>query len=104
LQQWGKEKRDVPMWLEEGLCQLIRCEVNPVCRAEFDMGIACTTEWYALDEMWNDLSACEDVNRAYLQAYKEARDLVEKRGKADVIRSLYLNRVNHVSWNNLLDA
>lgn len=95
-----KEELDMPMWLEEGLCQLIQCEVNPACLPEFDKGIACTTEWYSLDDMWNDLSACEDVNRAYLQAYKEARHLVEKRGRAAVIRSLYLNRAYYVGWNN----
>jgi hypothetical protein len=99
-----KEKRDVPMWLEEGLCQLIQCEVNPACRAEFDKGIACITEWYASDDLWNDLSDSEDVNKAYLQAYKAARALIEKRGKEEVIRLLYLNRAYYVSWNSFLDA
>jgi hypothetical protein len=96
-----KEKLDVPMWLEEGLCQLIQCEVYPACQAEFDKGIACITEWYPLDDLWNDLSACEDVNKAYLQAYNEARILIAKRGKAEVVRLLYLNRANYVNWNNL---
>jgi hypothetical protein len=97
-----KEQLDVPMWLEEGLCQLIQCEVNPACHAAFDKGIACTTEWYALDEIWNDLSACEDVNRAYLQAYKDARMLVEQRGKAELVRSLYLNRAYDLNWTDFL--
>lgn len=95
-----KEKLDVPMWLEEGLCQLIQCEVNPVCRDEFAKGIGSIKNRYALDEMWNDLSDCEDVKKAYLQAYSETKTLVEKRGKVDVIRSLYLNRAYYVSWND----
>lgn len=93
-----KERLDVPMWLEEGLCQLIQGEVNPALQAQFAREIAGTTEWFPLESLWNDLSDCEDVHRAYLQAYKEARALVEKRGKADVVRSLYLNRTHSVDW------
>jgi hypothetical protein len=98
-----KEELDVPMWLEEGLCQLIQCEVNPACRVEFAKGTACITEWCALNDMWNDLSACADVNSAYLQAYRAVKILIEKRGKEEVIRSLYLNRAFYVSWNNFLE-
>jgi hypothetical protein len=96
-----KESMDVPMWLEEGLCQLIQSEVNPSLQVKWAEDIARTTKWYPLQDLWNDLSSCEDVNTAYLQAYKETTALVKKKGKARIIQLLYLNRTHHVNWNDL---
>jgi hypothetical protein len=96
-----RERQDVPMWLEEGLAALIMGEVYPALRQRFDEAVAGTREWYPLEDMWHDLSSCEDANRAYLQAYRETRALVERMGKGEVIRLLYLNRTHYVNWNDL---
>jgi hypothetical protein len=96
-----KEERDVPMWLEEGLCQLIQSELNPFLQHEFADDIIKTTKWYDLKELWNDLSLCNDVKTAYLQAYKQTKSFVEMKGKAEVIQLLYQNRIHDVNWNNM---
>lgn len=96
-----KEKQDVPMWLEEGLCQLIQSEVSPSFKTRFAEAIARTTKWYSLEDMWHDLADFEDANTGYLQAYKETSALIEKKGKAEIIRLLYLDRTHYVNWNNL---
>jgi len=97
----AKEELDVPMWLEEGLGILIMTEVRPSLKAEFGEKIFRTTNWYSLENIWNDLSGCEDADKAYLQAYKETKGLVEKRGKAEIIRLLYLNQTHYINWNDL---
>ena len=96
-----KENLDVPLWLEEGLCQVIQSEVNPSFGTRRADEIAKTTEWYALEDLWNDLSACGDESKGHLQAYKETKAIVEKKGKAELIRLLYLNRTHYVNWNDL---
>jgi hypothetical protein len=98
-----KENLDVPLWLEEGLCQVIQSEVSPSFAARQSDEIAKTTEWYALGDLWNDLSACGDERKGYLQAFKETKAIVAKTGKAEVIRLLYLNRPHYVDWNALPD-
>lgn len=96
-----KANLDVPIWLEEGLGTVIMAEVGPSLRARFAKQISETTEWYSLEDMWHDLTCCEDANRAYLQAYKESKTLVEERGKAEIVRLLYLNRTHYINWNDL---
>jgi hypothetical protein len=96
-----KENLDVPLWLEEGLCQVIQSEVSPSLAAGWADEIAKTVEWYAIEDLWNDLSACGDERKGYLQAFKETKAIVAKKGKAEVIRLLYLNRTHYVSWSDL---
>jgi hypothetical protein len=92
------EGLDLPMWLEEGLCQLIQGEIHHPFRQRLDEQVARTTEWYEPDELWNDLSSCRDVKTAYLQAYRDIRALVETKGRQDVIRLLHRNRTRDVNW------
>ncbi len=95
-----KENHDVPMWLEEGLAMLIMTDVTPNFQAGFVKDIF-RADGYSLEDMWNDLAGCEDQDKAYLQAYKETKALVKRRGKAEIIRLLYLNRTHFVNWNDL---
>jgi hypothetical protein len=97
-----KETGDVPMWLEEGLCQFIESELCLSLQQSRIGRITKVAKWYDWEELWNDLSSCEDANIAYLQAYKGIRILVETKGKEEIIRLLYLNRTHYVNWNNLL--
>jgi hypothetical protein len=96
-----KEECDVPMWLEEGLCQLIQSEVYPSLQYKYDAEIADTSDWYFLEDLWDDLSSCDDVRTAYLQAYKETKMLMKTKGKLGIIQLLYLNRTNKINWNDL---
>lgn len=96
-----KQGLDVPMWLEEGLCQLIDSELYPPLQQRRAEKIVKTTKWYDWKELWNDLSSCDDPTIAYLQAYKETKTLVETRGKSEIIRLLYLNRTHEVNWSDL---
>jgi len=96
-----KEELDLPMWLEEGLCQLIQSEVHPSLQQSRAERITKIKKWYGWEELWNDFSSCDDANTAYLQAYKEVRTLVETKGKEEIIRLLYLNRTHYVNWNDL---
>ncbi len=96
-----KEDLDLPLWLEEGLCQVIQSEVSPSFATRCADEILKTTEWYPLEDLWNDLSACGDESKGYLQAYKEAKYTLEKKGKAELIHLLYLNRTHYVNWNDL---
>lgn len=96
-----RENRDLPLWLEEGLCQVIQSEVNPFLQAKWADEIERTGAWYPLEDLWNDLGDCEDATKGYLQAYKETRDILKRRGKAEIIRLLYLNRTHYVEWMDL---
>ncbi len=96
-----REGLDVPMWLEEGLGMVVMTEMGPSFGTRFNARIVGITDWYPLDDMWNDLADCEDADRAYLQAYREAKRLVEQRGRVEVIRLLYLNRTHYINWNDL---
>ena len=60
-----------------------------------------TSTWYTLEDLWDDLSSCDDVNKAYLQAYKETKLLVETKGKTEIVQLLHLNRAKQISWNDL---
>jgi hypothetical protein len=91
----------VPRWLEEGLCQLVQSDIYPRLHCKFAEDIANTTRWYDLADLWNDLSSCNDIKTAYLQAYKETKTLAGKIGKTGVIDLLYLNRTHDVNWNDL---
>jgi hypothetical protein len=96
-----REERDVPMWLEEGICQLVGGEVCDCLDERRLDGIVGTTDWYDWEDLWNDLSSCEDVDKAYLQAFEKVRALVRTRGRADIIRLLWQNRTGEVDWTNL---
>jgi len=97
-----KENLDVPMWLEEGLCQFIDSEVYPPFKQRRTKKIPRITRWYNRDELWNDLSSCEDPETAYLQAYKETRAVIETTGKTELIQLLYLNRTHEADWREML--
>jgi len=96
-----KESLDLPLWLEEGLCQLIQSEVNPSLQAKWTGDIAATTVWFRLEDLWNDLSDCEDEIKGYLQAYKVTKSVIEWRGRKEIVGLLYLNRTHYVEWNEL---
>jgi hypothetical protein len=93
-----RESLDLPMWLEEGLCQVIQSEVNPSLRAKWADEIERTTAWYPLEDLWNDLADCADGAKGYLQAHKEVSAIVERRGKSEIIGLLHLNRTHYVEW------
>jgi hypothetical protein len=97
-----KEKRDVPMWLEEGLCQLIQGELDPAFGRKRDERISGATTRYSPAELWDDLSDCRDVPAAYMQAYRHTRVLLEAKGRPEVIRLLHRHRAQDVDWNDLL--
>lgn len=99
-----KEKRDVPMWLEEGLCQFIESEVYPAARQRRTEKITRMSNGYDRETLWNDLSACDDPETAYLQAYEETRAILESTGKTELIRLLYLNRMHEVDWRRALQG
>ena len=92
-----KEDFDLPMWLEEGLCQLIQSEVYPSLQWYFTEDIVGKVPRYPLEELWNDLSSCEDARTAYLQAYRETIALMAAIGKSGVIQLLNLNRTHDVN-------
>ena len=96
-----KESLDLPLWLEEGLCEVIQSEVNPSLQAKWDEEIAKVATWYPLEDLWNDLSTCGDEGKGYLQAYRETKAIVERRGKVEIIGLLYLNRTHYVKWSDL---
>jgi len=96
-----KESADLPMWLEEGLCQLVQGELNPDFQKYCNENIRRSTNWYSMEELWKDLSSCQDVGKAYLQAYKETKSFVRARGKTEVIQLLHSNRTHDVNWNDL---
>jgi len=96
-----KEDFDLPMWLEEGLCQLIQSEVHPSLQRYFTEDIDGKVTWCPLEDLWNDLYSCEDVRAAYLQAYRDTKALVAARGKSGVIHLLHLNRTHDVNWNDV---
>ena len=98
-----KEEQRLPMWVEEGLCQLIDSTLDPAFRHKWAERIARVTKWYDLEDLWNDLSSCEDVLTAYLQAYKQTKSLVETKGKAEIIRLLHQSRTCSVDWNRLAE-
>ncbi|OPY70831.1 MAG: hypothetical protein A4E57_00146 [Syntrophorhabdaceae bacterium PtaU1.Bin034] len=56
---------------------------------------------YSREDMWDDLSSCEDGDKAHLQTYKETKALVDCIGKAEVIRLLYLNHTHWINWNDM---
>lgn len=89
------------MWLEEGLCQVIQGALHPAFRCRCLERMADISDWYDLDELWNDLSACEDVDKAYLQAYGRTRTLLKACGKAEMIRLLHHAKIHPVDWNRL---
>lgn len=99
-----RETLDVPMWLEEGLATVVMTGVCPSLRTSFEKRISLTTEWYSLEDMCNDLSSCNDPDKAYLQSYKETRSLIDSVGKTDIIKALFLNRTHYIGWNDLPDG
>lgn len=96
-----KENLDVPMWLEEGLATVVMTEVYPSLRTRFEEYISLSTTWYSLEDMYDDISSCEDPDKAYLQAYKETKSLIDCIGKAEIVKLLFLNRTHKIDWNEL---
>lgn len=66
------------MWLEEGLCQLIQSEVCSSFRDKLATDIATTSLWYAVSDLWNDLSAHDDVKTDLLLIYRSSFRTYEK--------------------------
>lgn len=96
-----RENLDLPMWLEEGLCQLMECQTHPSVRERFAERCSALSSWYDLEGLWNDLSSCPDRSGAYLQAYQVTQQLVKERGKAGVLELLALNRERGTDWAGL---
>jgi hypothetical protein len=96
-----KENLDVPMWLEEGLATVVMSEVYPSLRTKFEERISLSTAWYPLVDMYDDLSSCDEPDKAYLQAYKETKALIDCNGKAKIVKLLFLNRTHEIGWNEL---
>lgn len=96
-----KEEQGLPMWLEEGLCQVIQAELDPAFRRKCLKQKDEMRNLYELEDLWNDLSSCEDVHKAYLQAYKQTQALLDAYGKAEIIRLLYYSGSHAVDWNRM---
>jgi RimJ/RimL family protein N-acetyltransferase len=97
-----KEKQDVPMWLEEGLCQYIDGEISSSIDGVHVGKVTGIEKRYDIHELWNDLSSCEEPDIAYLQAYEATRSVLATKGKAEIIRLLYLNRTHGTDWEQVL--
>jgi hypothetical protein len=81
---------------------LIQAELHPCFHKKCEAGIAGISSWYDLEDLYNDLSCCDDVRIGYLQAYQETKRLLTAMGKSEIIRLLYLNRTDKINWNELL--
>ena len=77
---------------------MIQADINPSLQNMRVESIRRIKKWYDLEELYNDLSCCQDINKAYLQAYKATKILINEKGKEEVIRLLYLNRTQQVAW------
>lgn len=97
-----KEEQDLPMWLEEGLCQVIQGALDPVFQHRCAARLTEISKWFDPDALWNDLSACEDVAAAYLQAYRQTLTLLETYGKAELLRLLHRSTCHPVDWHQWL--
>lgn len=96
-----KEEQGLPMWLEEGLCQVIQGDLDPDFRRRCLERMVEISEWYELDELWNDLSACENVATAYLQAYGQTLTLLDTYGKAQLFSFLDHSQCYPNDWTLL---
>jgi hypothetical protein len=94
---------NVPVWLEEGLCQVIQGEVDQGFRLECFRKIKGISVWPDLRHIWNGLSSSSDLSLADLQAYWNVYQIVLDGRKAEIIRLLRLNRLHNVNWKTLLD-
>lgn len=94
-------EQGLPMWLEEGICQVIQGELDPAFRDKCLKQTDQLRDWYDLEELWNDLSSCADVDRAYLQAYQQTQALIEFYGKAEMTRLLYHSASQPIGWNRM---
>ncbi len=99
-----KENMDVPMWLEEGLCQYLQCEVQPSFDKKLTDNMSAISEKRDLEDLWNDLT-CRDnpdaTDAAYVQAYCAVKWLVQEKGKAEILRLLSSNRDHTTDWKAL---
>lgn len=98
-----KQNHDLPMWLEEGLCQVIQSELDPIFQQRLDEETKKIRQWDKLNDLWNDLSSCKDVKKAYLQAYNATKTLMVGIGKLGAIKLLFLNAKKGVDWIDVMD-
>jgi hypothetical protein len=94
---------NVPVWLEEGLCQVIQGEVDQDFRHRCLGRIQDIAAWPDLRHIWNDLPCSTDLSKAQLQAYWSVYQIVRDGRKTEIIRLLRLNRLHHVNWKSLVD-
>lgn len=83
-----REKRELPMWVEEGLCLHLETEFNPSLKTAFGKGPAGGRTAYSKRELWNDLSAVEQVSLAYSQAFHWVSGILEQTGKQGFLARL----------------
>jgi hypothetical protein len=93
-----KQNMDLPMWFEEGLCQVIQCEVDTQLLHILTGQLQSIKKWYSFEDLWNDLSACDDVKTAYLQAFMAMKHLFERYGKDYIKKILLMNAQKSVDW------
>lgn len=94
---------NVPVWLEEGLCQVIQGEVDQDFRHRCFGRMQDIAAWPDLRHIWNDLPCSSYFSTAQLQAYWSVYQIVRDGRKAEIIRLLRLNRLHHVKWKSLID-
>jgi len=89
---------DLPMWLEEGICQIVQADLNPQYKVLFNQQIEANQIWYKQVDLWDDLSSCNDVPKAYLQGYRDACRIINEYGKDRIISLLKQNKNKTIDW------
>ena len=97
-----KMTHDLPMWFEEGLCQVIQCELDTQFHENLLQCFQETSTWYSLEQLWNDLSAAPDVKTAYRQAYIAVLYILNRYGKSHIMELLSLNATKAVDWATVM--
>lgn len=93
-----RELGDLPMWVEEGLCQVVECELDADLAGGLQERIRETRKRLDFEDLWDDLSFCEEAELAYLQAYQAIQELLRIRGKEYLLELLSMNAVRKVDW------
>jgi hypothetical protein len=89
---------DLPMWVEEGLCQVVECAVDGDQADRLREQARYVEEWLSFEVLWNDLAACPNRRLGYLQAYHAVRALIAARGEQHVFDILSRNAERAVDW------
>ncbi|NPE26545.1 hypothetical protein HNV12_00905 [Methanococcoides sp. SA1] len=79
---------NLPMWVEEGLCLSAQSDYDSKYKLIYSERIDKINTWYKNEELWNDLSECEDASVAYLQAYRDVSMLLDSCGKTKIFELL----------------